>query len=1512
MKTFFTKNKKNRMRISRNWLVGLLTLACVGMAQSAWTQTRYFYAGDNITPSWCNGNCDKRVELTSVLPCGNPSITFHNIGTGTRAFKINIGNWGQEWNYDHYSTARSNMNGRGTVTNGNKDFILNLSQASDVTVTLDVANNQVFVILTAPVTSTPSFPYTIAGNGTQHSSTFASNGWNHGYHAGDAFRSVANINTTSYSPFAGVLTGSPLIKTYYLPAGNNYQFKVVPGWLGYDNNYYAAGSTLNGATVTKGSGSDDNNIIINTNGLGNKYVIVTYEKPTASTDRTTVDVCSDCTTAAQYTLGGSNAYDGSPKPVSITPASNAGAVAQVYYNGSTTVPSAQGTYTITADVKTGTYYCKAYGLNLGTYTITAPVSCTNPTLLATTASSTPTCVGATVGGNISNNGGLNINDYGIEWSKTSGFTAGTGTKVSAGTDNKSGAYTQIVTGLDANTTYYYRAYATNTGGCTGYGTTQESFTTTSVAVSTSAATNVVQCTSPAATLNGSISSNGGSNIDDYGFFWSTTNGFADGAGTKIQAGTNNHSGAYTAALPSLSAGTYYVKAYAKNTAGCIAYGSQVTVVTACTFKEGDVLWLDISNATGWKTADNDAATTMYVNFSDATGNTTTLTDARAMTPVVKNSSSVPVLYIYVVTALDEAKDFTILRFKRGNGTDMWNASGNLTATEYRAGTYNGHILTNANHPISGSNKILYNFTGAGSGAKTITITPTLTMSPPNAQFTNANVQFTAGSHTVAVGVTNYGTLVNPRYEFRYLPESSFAPVAQNSNTITQTGGWPNTSNGDASVKMCFPYNSTGTLSTTLSSPHNYSGTATTPYAIIDPCTAPDPFTIENSGREVYSQGVTADAIVLTAPVNGSNITYQWYVRDTYGTSGGTAVVGEIYDNLIPPVTSSDVGAKYYYLVATSDGYCPTTSTNAIRIITMGDCGYTGASSSCSPSTFPHCTYATWSEQAPGGYVWTSENHGSAGTCSNMGIGSGANGTSTTGWLKYTVTPPCSGTYKAKLYYDNNNVATFSETSLRASNSDSYANSLIKFDLPKKGWGTFTLSALGDGSITTNSSGNLVFYLFPGYDTKIWRIDFEFQASSACQLPTVNAGIDKCVNTNTPVELGATQAGTGLVGLWKVTDQPASSNYIIENDTLHNTNFKANKTGKYTLEWKVMDLNGNCTACDEMIVNVTNSDPITITVRNYNDVEHGGDWTKTYAYFFNPCNPGNGSDPSKFHKMTPECRMINGLPETFYTITFDDTKFTNFNPMTVVFTAQQSFPNDVGGFHAYQTEDVFNVTGTKYYEIGTNTNPLYAHGSRDVMFNPEPYTYTPWTPKDITVMVKQDQSLSSDPYYVYADHCDIPLGFYAMSTPQSPCSKNGTPEVWYKRTFQDIKNPITLFITDQTDETAEATITESTCFEIEDVGGTLTLIPVDCDANPCTKTDIYEISSTEFKIYPNPTNDIIYISGVSGVNNIIITDLTGKTVINSKLSIDNSINISKLPAGIYLLRVNEKIAKIVKK
>ena len=69
----------------------------------------------------------------------------------------------------------------------------------------------------------------------------------------------------------------------------------------------------------------------------------------------------------------------------------------------------------------------------------------------------------------------------------------------------------------------------------------------------------------------------------------------------------------------------------------------------------------------------------------------------------------------------------------------------------------------------------------------------------------------------------------------------------------------------------------------------------------------------------------------------------------------------------------------------------------------------------------------------------------------------------------------------------------------------------------------------------------------------------------------------------------------------------------------------------------------------------------------------------------------------------------------------------------------------------------------------------------------------------------------------------------------------------------------------------------------------------------------DYNKINFRAYPNPSNNIVYLLGVSG--NISVFNVMGEKIFED-IGI-KTIDISKWKSGIYLIHANEQIVKIVK-
>ena len=211
-----------------------------------------------------------------------------------------------------------------------------------------------------------------------------------------------------------------------------------------------------------------------------------------------------------------------------------------------------------------------------------PVTTVQLPVLTTSALSSVTSTTAQCGGNISSNGGATVTARGVCWG-----TAATPTIADNKTTDSSGigSYTSTISGLTASTTYYVRAYATNSKG-TAYGVAK-TFTTLPPAIQVPLLTTSVvsAITETTASCGGTITSDGGSSVIARGVCWSigTTPTITD---SKTSNGTGT--GSFTSAITGLVINnTYYVRAYATNSAGT-GYGNAVSFTTELTDIDSNV------------------------------------------------------------------------------------------------------------------------------------------------------------------------------------------------------------------------------------------------------------------------------------------------------------------------------------------------------------------------------------------------------------------------------------------------------------------------------------------------------------------------------------------------------------------------------------------------------------------------------------------------------------------------------------------------------------------------------------------------------------------------------------------------------------------------------------------------------------------------------------------------------------------------------------------------------------
>jgi uncharacterized protein (TIGR02145 family) len=242
----------------------------------------------------------------------------------------------------------------------------------------------------------------------------------------------------------------------------------------------------------------------------------------------------------------------------------------------------QFTYTLTGLSRAITYYVVAFATNIKGTSYGSQISFSTQPGLPTVYTSTVLNISAssaTVGGNISSEGGASVTERGVYWGTAPGVLAN-GAKLAIGSG--SGSFTNTLSSLNPGVTYYLQAYAINSAG-TAYGS-EISFVTLGKAP-TAGNLQLTNLTASGATLKALVNANNLSTVVTFEYGTSSSYGNTVTASNSPSTGSSDTMKVVLTGLSSNT--TYHYRVEAVNALGSV-YGNDTTFTTVLTGITGTV------------------------------------------------------------------------------------------------------------------------------------------------------------------------------------------------------------------------------------------------------------------------------------------------------------------------------------------------------------------------------------------------------------------------------------------------------------------------------------------------------------------------------------------------------------------------------------------------------------------------------------------------------------------------------------------------------------------------------------------------------------------------------------------------------------------------------------------------------------------------------------------------------------------------------------------------------------
>jgi hypothetical protein len=551
-----------------------------------------------------------------------------------------------------------------------------------------------------------------------------------------------------------------------------------------------------------------------------------------------------------------------------------------------------------------TYYIRGYVVS-GTDTVYGNVinfltAASNLGAVSTGAVTNITLTSADIAAVVTSTGTTPVTQHGIVWSKTNQNPTTADSVLSLGALAAPASYTSSLSNLSPATTYYVRAFFTNSAG-TNYGNVV-SFTTLSNTVPSVTTDSVISITGTSATAKGNITNIGGSPVTQYGHVWSSVNNVPTINDSKTQLGAASAAINFSSQLTGLFAGTtYYVRSYAINSGGT-AYGQVLTFTTASSGNNLPTVTTGNISSVTFSTANADG------NITDV-GSSLVTQYGHVWSDIHPN----PILGDYQsnlgTTNVTKGFNTALTGLQPGNEYNVRAYATNASGTSYGSVVTFRTLVTIATFPVgnitANSANAIGNYNSGNQPVPSVTYGHVWSSTNPVPTINDSKTQFgPAGGGVASYGSSLTGLTNNTKYYVRAYAMNSAGIVY--SDIVTFTTGI--SASYPPSVKTGYVSSISATTAFGQGDITDIGSATVTHYGHVWSSTNNAP-TIADSKTDL---GSATGAVSFTSPLTALQPTTTYYIRGYAQNSFGiTYGVVEVFTTAAFSLASITTGDPYY-------------------------------------------------------------------------------------------------------------------------------------------------------------------------------------------------------------------------------------------------------------------------------------------------------------------------------------------------------------------------------------------------------------------------------------------------------------------------------------------------------------------------------------------------------------------------------------------------------------------------